>query len=119
MTWRGYRHQRDRGMATAELAIVIPAVVVVLALLLSGVMLAIDQVRCTDAARVAARAVARGESTTTAHGIAQALAPAGTEIAISLSGEQVTVTLTGPARAPLPLRSGGRAVGYLEPGAVP
>ncbi|WP_454296282.1 TadE family type IV pilus minor pilin [Salana multivorans] len=52
----------ERGSATAELAVVLPGVVVVLlAVLLAGVVGA-AQVSCQDAARVVARAEAIGES---------------------------------------------------------
>ena len=49
-------------MATAELAVVLPAVLLVLAVALSALGLAIDQIRCVDAARAGARAAARGDT---------------------------------------------------------
>ena len=49
-------------MVTAELAVAIPAVVLVLAMCLAGVTAGIDQIRCVDAARVAARSAARGDT---------------------------------------------------------
>ena len=42
-------------MVTAEFAVVLPAVVFVLALCLGAMGLALDQVRCVDAARAGAR----------------------------------------------------------------
>lgn len=48
-------------MATAEIAVAMPAVVLVLLLVLSGVSAGVTQLRVTDAARVAARAAAIGE----------------------------------------------------------
>jgi len=50
----------DRGMVTAELALAVPVVVMVLALGLAAIRVGVDQVRCVDAARLAARALARG-----------------------------------------------------------
>lgn len=52
---------RDRGAATAELAVLLPAIVVLTALCVSAVGAAALHVRCLDAARAAARELARGE----------------------------------------------------------
>ena len=46
--------RRDRGMVTAELALAVPVVVMVLALGLAAIRVGVDQVRCVDAARLAA-----------------------------------------------------------------
>ena len=51
----------DRGSATAELAVALPAVAVVLAICVWGVQLAAVQVRMQDAAGLAARSAARGD----------------------------------------------------------
>lgn len=48
-------------MVTAEAAMALPALLGVLALVLSVVSLAVDGIRCVDAARVGARAAARGD----------------------------------------------------------
>ena len=50
----------EHGMVTAEFAVVLPAVVLVLALSLGALGLALDQIRCVDAARAGARAASRG-----------------------------------------------------------
>ena len=47
-------------MVSAELALTVPAVLLVLAICLTALSLGVDQVRCEDAARVAARAASRG-----------------------------------------------------------
>ena len=52
----------QEGIVTAEFAVVLPAVVFVLALSLGALALALDQVRCVDAARAGARAASRGDS---------------------------------------------------------
>lgn len=85
-------------MATAELALVIPAVVLVLALCLSGLGLAIDQVRCVDAARVAARAASRGEPVAAVSDRARQGAPEGSKVTVLRQGQDVLVTVTAPAR---------------------
>lgn len=51
----------DRGSATAELAVALPAVVLVLAACVGALQLAAVQVRLQDAAALAARAAARGD----------------------------------------------------------
>lgn len=51
----------DRGSATAELAVALPAVAIVLAICVWGVQLAAVQVRMQDAAGLAARSAARGD----------------------------------------------------------
>ena len=50
MRLRGCR-PGERGMATAELAVALPAVVLVLALCLTAMALGVDHVRAEDAAR--------------------------------------------------------------------
>jgi hypothetical protein len=54
--------RRERGSATAELAVAFPAVLGVLALLLGGVQVAALQVRVQDAAADAARGLGRGDA---------------------------------------------------------
>lgn len=55
----------ERGSATAEFAIALPAVALVLALVLGAVSITGAQVRAQDAAADAARALARGDSDST------------------------------------------------------
>lgn len=50
-----------RGSATAEFAILMPAVCIVLAVCLSGLQLATQYVQVNDAAALAARSASRGE----------------------------------------------------------
>ena len=91
MTHRSRR--RDSGMVTAELAVAIPAAVLVLAVCLSAVRAAVDQIRCVDAARIAARAAARGDDPDRVRELATAAAPDGAEVAIRGS-TMVEVTVT-------------------------
>jgi hypothetical protein len=86
-------------MATAELAIAIPALVAVLALCLSGLGLAVDQVRSVDAARIAVRAAARGEPVAAVQELARGVAPPGSEIDVQRDGDRVRVRITGPPRS--------------------
>ncbi len=103
----------ERGSATAEIAVALPALVLVLGLALAAVDLGIDQVRCVDAARVAARLVARGDDVAAARARAAAAAPTGAQVVIEATGETVRVTVTGG----LPARLAGWT-GLPAPGAV-
>ncbi|HEU4999826.1 MAG TPA: TadE family type IV pilus minor pilin [Lapillicoccus sp.] len=86
--------RRDRGMVTAELAVAIPVVVVVLALGLSAVRLGIDEIQCVDAARLAARALARGDSEAVARAAAASAAPPGAVVALAAGGTEVSATVS-------------------------
>lgn len=85
---------RDRGMVTAELALAIPVMLVVLAMGLEAVRVGIDEVRCVDAARQAARALARGETEAWARAVAARAGPAGAVVRVGASGSEVTVEVS-------------------------
>lgn len=78
-------------MATAEFAVALPALVLVVTVVLSSVSLGLDQVRCVDAARAAVRLMARGESAAAVRAEARAHAPPGSRVSISDGGAVVTV----------------------------
>lgn len=104
----------DGGMATAELAVVMPAVVLVLLLVLAGVSAGVTQLRVTDAARVAARQAAIGSDDVV--GAAQRVAPG---VSVSVEGGELTC-VTAARRVPGPLGGLGltarsRACAYTEP----
>jgi hypothetical protein len=81
-------------MVTAELAVAIPSVVLVLALCLVAVNAAVDQIRCTDAVRLASRAAARGDDAARVQSLAAQAAPAGARVAVSRTGGAVRVTVS-------------------------
>lgn len=60
---------------TAEFAVALPAIALVLAACLASVQLVAQQVRLTDAAADAARALGRGESEAVARSIAERVSP--------------------------------------------
>ncbi|MCU1538250.1 MAG: hypothetical protein JWP82_2601 [Humibacillus sp.] len=78
--------RRDRGMVTAELAVTLPAVVLVLGMGLAAISAGIDQIRCVDAARAGARSAARGDSIATVRAAAVAAAPAGAVVTVGSGG---------------------------------
>lgn len=121
----------EEGSATAEMAVVLPALAVVLVFALWSVAAVTAQLRCVDAALVAARALARGESSDLSVAAARSSAPAGARIVVSRSGDLVVVDVRAEVRLPGPwsdalpgLSLAGRAVaaveGTTEPGgAIP
>lgn len=121
MRWRGHL-DRDAGMVTAELALAFPAVILVLALALTGLTLGIDQLRCEDAARVAARAASRGEPAVAVGAAASARAPEGSTVRVTPGPDSVLVEVTGPARIrllPALPSASAEAEARWEPGAQP
>jgi hypothetical protein len=111
----------DEGMVTAEMAVVLPALAVLVVFALWSVTAVTAQLRCVDAARIAARAMARGDSTAASMAPAQAVAPAGARFVISRSGDLVEVDVRLTARLPGPwsgrlpgLSLSGRAVAPVE-----
>ncbi|MDN5805167.1 MAG: pilus assembly protein, partial [Microlunatus sp.] len=83
-------------MVPAELAATIPALIFVLLIAVNAVMIGINQVRCVDAARVAARAAARGDSAAAVQEVGARGGPAGSGVAVSGGGGAVTVTVQAP-----------------------
>ena len=121
----------DRGAVTAETALAVPSIVVVL-LLAAWVLLGITaQLRCLDAAHMAARAAARGESHEAVRATAVRVAPQGASIEVSRADGIVEVRISTQVRpfagvlAALPgLDVSGRAVAADEaadpaPGGAP
>jgi Flp pilus assembly protein TadG len=111
----------DDGTATAEMAVVLPALAIVLVFALWSVATVTAQLRCVDAALVTARALARGESSEMSLAAARASAPAGARILVSRSGDLVVVEVRATARLPGPwakalpgVRLSGRAVTSVE-----
>lgn len=84
-------------MVTAEFAVAMPAVVLVLALACAVLGFVVDEIRCTDAARAGARAASRGDATAAVRRIAEPLAPPGATVSVS-GGAVVRVVVHAPAR---------------------
>jgi Flp pilus assembly protein TadG len=79
------------GSITAETAVVLPVLVLVLVALM-GVAHAVGvQLTVQDAARVGARAAARGESQAEVERLTRSVAPAGSAVTVSRSGGLVRV----------------------------
>ncbi|NUU16081.1 pilus assembly protein TadE [Cellulomonas humilata] len=109
--------RRDRGSVTAELAVGLPAVVLLLVALLTVASAAVAQTRCTDAARAGARSAALGEADGTVVATARRLAGEGAAVAVSRSEGWVTVTVSDAVGSwqGTPLRAHASAVARAEP----
>ncbi|MEV4952017.1 MULTISPECIES: TadE family type IV pilus minor pilin [Paenarthrobacter] len=103
---RVFRGETERGAVTAEFAVALPAVVLLLAFLLAGGAAGITQLRLEEAVRAGARASARGETTGSVEGIVKRLAGDGVSATLTDDGEWLTVTASSPV---------GGALGPLVP----
>jgi Flp pilus assembly protein TadG len=108
-------------MVTAEMAAALPALALVAAIALWGVSAVASQVRCADAAREAARAAARGESSAEVRLAAMRAAPSGARLVLTDGADgllRVTVAArVGPLARWLPaITVAGGAVAEREPG---
>ena len=95
-------------MVTAELAVVAPFGLVLAFLLAWVVSLGLTQVQLTDAAREAARLVARGESVKDAEAVARRQAPAGSRVVVERSDGLATVVVSVRQSFPLLPHVGSR-----------
>ncbi|MGY1846624.1 MULTISPECIES: TadE family type IV pilus minor pilin [unclassified Blastococcus] len=115
--------RREAGMVTAETAVVLPVLLLVLAGAVAAVTVVGAQLRCVDAAREGARAASRGEEVAVVAEWAGRAAPAGARTAVTGSGSEVRVTVTAEVRplGPLPWRVTvtAAAVTQREPGTEP
>ena len=109
----------DRGGVTAELAIALPGVVLLLLVLLTAASAALTQVRVADAARAGARAAALGESAAVVTAVVDHLAGSGAVVRVSRDGGYVVVEVARDLPGPLALaalRAGATARALPEPG---
>jgi Flp pilus assembly protein TadG len=112
--------RREDGMVTAETAVVLPVLLLVLAGAVAAVTLVGAQLRCVDAAREGARAAARGETTAVVAALVSRSAPDGATTTVSVGERDVRVTVSAriAALGPVPLRLtvSAEAVAAQEPG---
>lgn len=99
----------DHGSVTVELALALPAVVAVLALVL-GAVRAAGEGAAVDAAALAAARAAVVEDDARAAEVARRVGGAGMSVAVARDGGWVTVTVTAPARWPWPQRGAAIAL---------
>jgi len=96
----GSAQREERGAVTAEMALALPVLISLLLLGIWSIGLVVLNIRCIDAARDVARAVARGESPEEATAIGRRTVPTGT-IVIAREASDIKVTVTAvPAHQP-------------------
>lgn len=110
------RRRNERGAVTVELAVGLPAVVLVLAAVLTLAAASTAQMRAQDAARAGARALAIGEPDAVVAAAVTRVGGAEAQLTVTRDGEWVHVTVTRPvAGEGVPLRASGSAVAWAEP----
>ncbi|HKS45334.1 MAG TPA: TadE family type IV pilus minor pilin [Amycolatopsis sp.] len=107
----------ERGAVTVEAAIGLCALLVAAGLVFTGIAAVTGQLRCADAAREAARLIARGERQLGEQAVAR-IAPKGARLVVVTVGDEVTVEVRAePAGGLLPgIHLRGRAQTVLELG---
>ena len=88
----------DEGTVTAELAVVLPAVVLLCAALLFAGQVVLRQVQCADAARAGARLAARGDPAAAVTAEARRRAPPDASVGVTRKGDTVLVEVSAPVR---------------------
>ncbi|MEO8106435.1 MAG: TadE family type IV pilus minor pilin [Actinomycetes bacterium] len=109
-------------MATAELAMALPALVMVVSLLITIVGAASDASRLSEAARAGARSASIGTDRAVVIQQTKALAPENADVRLWVEGPWVRIELEAPGRhwGPLPLPAPTAvAAALLEPGVTP
>lgn len=102
---------------TVEAAIALGALAAAVALCVGAVFAALTQVRCSDAAREAARLAARGDQEA-AVPTARRVAPEGADISLRYEGDLVVAVVTAGAPLLPALELRAEAVAAREPGEV-
>lgn len=109
---------RQSGSVTAELAVALPAVVVLLAALLLAVSVGIAQLSLEAGVRAGARAVARGDTSEQAVALAHQHGGKEASFSVGQGGEFTTVsgslTLSGPFSALIPVTLTASATARVE-----
>lgn len=90
------RARRERGSVTAELAVALPVVVVLLLAVLTVGSAAVAQLRAVDAARAAARAAALGEGTDVVAQVASRVGGGAARVTVDQDGTWVDVEVSVP-----------------------
>ena len=124
----GRRLLADDGTVTAETAVVLPSLLLVLGACVWVLSVLSAQIRCVDAAHGAARAAARGESVAAVRAAAVSAAPAGAAVTVQAGPNQVRVEVAatvhpfGGLRGLVPgvrVEASARATTESASGAIP
>lgn len=98
--WRRARVREERGAVTAELALGLPLLLAVTALMVWLLAVGVGQVRAVDAARETARALARGDDRADALAVGRRVAPDGARFEVRRAGDRVVVRVTAQVSGP-------------------
>jgi hypothetical protein len=115
---------RSRGAVTAEFAVTLPAVLALLAMLLTGAAAGVTQLRIEEGARSGARALARGDAPASVEDMVRSLAGGTASVAVAATEDgwcHVTVTekVGGPLGGAVPWALEARASTRSENTTVP
>jgi Flp pilus assembly protein TadG len=88
--------RRDEGAVTAEVAVALPAVILVVSAVLVVVMAGLAHLRVADAARAGARAASAGESESSIVDVVRHLAGDEATVRVSWADPWVTVSVSTP-----------------------
>ncbi|WP_169164354.1 TadE family type IV pilus minor pilin [Cellulomonas taurus] len=109
----------DSGTVTAEFAVLLPAVTMLIAVLLVIASCAVTQMRCADAARAGARGAALGEADTVVAELAQRVGGTGIRVGVHRAGEWVRVAVQQEVGPALPvvgaITVAAEATAWVEP----
>ncbi|WP_016698660.1 TadE family type IV pilus minor pilin, partial [Actinoalloteichus spitiensis] len=110
----------ERGAVTIEAALAISSLAVVLVLAVGALTVVLAQLRCQDAAGIAARLAARGEASR-AEVAVRRLAPAGASLTLRFRGDEVEALVeAAPLGGLVPAGAvTARAYAVAEPGVPP
>lgn len=95
-----HRGRAANGFVTAETAVVMPVLILLTAVSVSGIGAAAAQIRCVDAAQAGARALARGEPAEVARERARAAGPVGARTEVSRADGLVRFRVAGEVGVP-------------------
>lgn len=88
----------SRGSVTAETAVLLPVLLVVLAAAIGVLACVAAQLQCVDAARAAARVAARGDDASVVRTTAERLAPPGSRVEVHDVGDVIEVVVSAQVR---------------------
>ncbi|MEV4311136.1 TadE family type IV pilus minor pilin [Actinocrispum sp. NPDC049592] len=103
----------ERGAVTVEAAIALCSLALVLYLALAGIAAITTHLRCVDAAREAARLIARGEPTLAQQAVAK-IAPSNAHLSTTTDGDHIQVEISASTQLP-GLTVTGKAFAIAEP----
>ncbi|MCL1872153.1 MAG: pilus assembly protein [Promicromonosporaceae bacterium] len=109
----------ERGAVTAELAVGLPVVALLLVAVLTLGAASGAQLRAQDAARAGARALAIGQDEAQVRAVVARVGGADSRLEVERDGQWVTVSVSRPVGggwfAHAPLRAGAAATAWVEP----